>query len=107
MAVASIPAVNGKSSRPNSLSWQHNPPADCPADTAAWREAFDEMRDELKSAMPDAVRAQIPELASEVSMDTDVTAPSSSGPAADTGLAIDDDMIPSSFTSASVPGLTR
>lgn len=71
------------------------------------REEFDEMRDELKTAMPDAVRAQVPELASKVTMDTDFAAPSSSGPAADTGLAIEDDMIPSSFTPASVPGLTR
>ncbi|WP_067217552.1 hypothetical protein [Stappia indica] len=65
------------------------------------------MRDELKTAMPDAVRAQVPELASKVTMDTDFVAPSLFGPAADTGLAIEDDMIPSSFTSASVPGLTR
>ncbi|WP_067338014.1 SHOCT domain-containing protein [Stappia indica] len=71
------------------------------------REEFDEMRDELKTAMPDAVRAQVPELAAEVTMDADVAAPSLSGPAADTGLAIEDDMIPSSFTPASIPGLTR
>ena len=71
------------------------------------REEFDELRDELKTAMPDAVRAQVPELAAEVTMDTDLAGPFLSGPAADTSLAIDDDMIPSSFTSASVPGLTR
>lgn len=71
------------------------------------REEFDEMRDELKTTMPDAVRAQVPELASEVTMDADLAASSSSGPATDTGLAIDDDMIPSSFTPASVTGLTR
>jgi hypothetical protein len=65
------------------------------------------MRDELKTAMPDAVRAQVPELTPEVTMDTDLAAPSSSAPTADTGLAIDDDMIPSSFTPASIPGLTR
>ncbi|WP_186388787.1 hypothetical protein [Stappia sp. TSB10P1A] len=57
------------------------------------REEFDELRDELKTAMPEAVRAQAPELASEIAMDTD--------------LAIEDDMIPSSFTPASIPGLTR
>lgn len=71
------------------------------------REEFDEMRDELKTAMPDAVRAQVPELAAEVTVDPDLAAPSSFGPAADAGLAIEDDMIPSSFTPASVPGLTR
>jgi hypothetical protein len=107
MAAASILAANGRSLRPNSLSRQHSPPTVRPADATAWREAFDEMRDELKTAMPDAVRAQVPELATEIAMDADLAAPSSSGPAADTGLAIDDDMIPSSFTPASIPGLTR
>lgn len=71
------------------------------------REEFDELRDELKTAMPDAVRAQVPELAAEVTMDTDLAGPFLSGPAADTGLAIDDDMIPSSFTPASIHGLAR
>lgn len=61
------------------------------------REEHDRLRDELAEQMPDAVRAQIPELVDEK--------PEASVPAQKTALVIEDDMTPTYTPSGLVPGL--
>lgn len=60
------------------------------------REEFDRLREELAAEMPEAVRSQLPDLASEqeaLDQETSLQTPASAPPV---GFTVDDDMVPTS-----------